>query len=74
MLHRGYIQSWNATIERKLPWEMIGNVAYVATPTIHQLIDIDINTVGASKSAHATPMKDRPLSLSPMAPETRVIV
>ena len=46
MLHRGYIQSWNATIERKLPWQMVGDIAYVATRTIHQLIDIYINTVG----------------------------
>ena len=46
MLHRGYIQSWNATIERKLPFDMVGSVAYVATRTIHQLMDININTVG----------------------------
>ena len=46
MLHRGYIQSWNATLERKLPFDMVGSVAYVATRTIHQLMDININTVG----------------------------
>jgi outer membrane receptor protein involved in Fe transport len=45
-LHRGYIQSFNATVERRLPWKMVGNVAYVGTRTIHQLIDININTVG----------------------------
>ncbi len=46
MIHRGYIQSWNATIERKLPWDMVGSVGYVATRTIHQLLDRNINTVG----------------------------
>ncbi len=45
-LHRGYIQSWNFTVERQLPWDTIANVAYVATRTIHQMIDIDINTAG----------------------------
>jgi len=46
LLHRGYIQSFNATMERRLPWKMVGSVAYVGTRTIHQLIDININTVG----------------------------
>lgn len=45
-LRRGYIQSWNATLERKLPWEMLGSVAYVGTRTIGQLLDRNINTVG----------------------------
>src|SRR5258708_35023525 len=46
MLHRGYYQSFNATLERRLPWNMVGSLAYVGTRTIHQLIDININTVG----------------------------
>jgi hypothetical protein len=45
-LNRGYIQSWNLTFERRLPWEMIGSVGYVATRTINQLLDRNINTVG----------------------------
>ena len=45
-IHRGYIQSWNFTYERKLPWDMVGSVGYVATNTIRQLVDRDINTVG----------------------------
>ena len=45
-IHRGYIQSWNGTFERQLPLQMIGSVGYVATRTIHQLIDRNINTVG----------------------------
>jgi hypothetical protein len=46
MIHRGYVQSLNVTVQRKLPWEMVGSLAYVGTRTIHQLIDININTVG----------------------------
>ncbi len=46
MLHRGYIQSWNFTVERKLPGDIIGSVGYVATRTIKQLMDRNINTVG----------------------------
>jgi hypothetical protein len=45
-IHRGYIQSWNATLERQLPWAMVGSAGYVATRTIHQLISRNINTVG----------------------------
>ncbi|HEY3444316.1 MAG TPA: carboxypeptidase regulatory-like domain-containing protein [Paludibaculum sp.] len=45
-IHRGYIQSWNFTVERKLPWSMIGSVGYVATNTVRQLLDRNINTVG----------------------------
>src|SRR6267143_527428 len=42
-LHRGYIQSWNFTIERSLPMDMVTSVAYVGTQTTHQLADRDIN-------------------------------
>ncbi|MCX6631782.1 MAG: TonB-dependent receptor, partial [Candidatus Solibacter sp.] len=45
-IHRGYIMSWNGTVERQLPLNMIGSVGYVATRTIHQLIDRNINSVG----------------------------
>lgn len=42
-INRGYIQSWNLTIERKLPWNFIGSMAYVGTQTVHQMGDRDIN-------------------------------
>ena len=42
-LHRGYIQSWNFTIERKLPGEIVTSIGYVGTETVHQMIDVDIN-------------------------------
>ena len=50
-LNRGYIQSWNFTYERKLPWEMVGSVGYVATNTIRQMLDRNINTIGPGLGA-----------------------
>jgi hypothetical protein len=56
-LDRGYIQSWNFTIQRELPWHFTGQVGYVATRTTRQLGLLDINagqTIGAGE-------KGRPL-------------
>jgi hypothetical protein len=50
LLHRGYIQSWNFTVERKLPMEIVANVGYVGTKTVHQLIDRNINNAGLGSS------------------------
>jgi hypothetical protein len=43
-IHRGYIQSWNFTLERRLPMDMVGTVAYVGTESTHMLADLDINS------------------------------
>jgi hypothetical protein len=42
-LDRGYIQSWNFTIERRLPTDTIVSVGYVGTNSIGMLGDRDIN-------------------------------
>ena len=42
-LNRGYIQSWNFTVQRELPWNFTGQVGYVATHTTRQLGLLDIN-------------------------------
>ncbi len=42
-LDRGYIQSWNFTVERKLPADIIASVGYVGTNSIGMLGDRDIN-------------------------------
>jgi len=42
-LHRGYIQSWNFTLEKQLGWGFIGQAGYVATRSTRQLGIIDIN-------------------------------
>lgn len=42
-INRGYIQSWNFTLERQLPSSFVTSVAYVGTQVTHQLADRDIN-------------------------------
>lgn len=42
-IHRGYIQSWNFTLERKLPENIVASVAYVGQHSVHLLADYDIN-------------------------------
>lgn len=44
LLHRGYIQSWNLIVERKLPGELTASVGYVGTQTVHQLADRNVNS------------------------------
>jgi hypothetical protein len=43
LIHRGYEQSWNLTVERKLPENVLASVAYVGSHTVHLLADYDIN-------------------------------
>ncbi|HKX26971.1 MAG TPA: hypothetical protein VJ302_04680, partial [Blastocatellia bacterium] len=40
---RKYIQSWNLTVERELPWKFTGQVGYVGTRAIGQMGGININ-------------------------------
>ncbi len=42
-LHRGYIQSWNLTVQRELPLSFTGQIGYVATRSVRQLGLVDIN-------------------------------
>jgi len=42
-IHRGYEQSYNFTIERKLPLDLVTSVAYVGSHSVHILADRDIN-------------------------------
>ena len=42
-LNRGYIASWNFTVERRLPGDLITSVGYVATRSVDMLGDRDIN-------------------------------
>jgi len=44
LLKRGYIESWNLIVERKLPAKFFGSVGYVGTQTIHQFADRDLNS------------------------------
>jgi hypothetical protein len=42
-IHRGYVQSYNFTIERQLPAGFVTSVAYVGSHSVHLLADQDIN-------------------------------
>lgn len=42
-IHRGYVQSWNFTIERKLPGDIVASAGYVGQHSVHLLADRDIN-------------------------------
>jgi TonB dependent receptor-like, beta-barrel len=42
-LHRGYVQSWNFTVERRLPLDLVASVGYVGQHSVHLLADRDIN-------------------------------
>ncbi|OLB32897.1 MAG: hypothetical protein AUH13_02860 [Acidobacteria bacterium 13_2_20CM_58_27] len=43
LLKRGYIESWNLVVERKLPANFFFSVGYVGTQTVHQFGDLDLN-------------------------------
>ena len=42
-LKRGYIQSWNFTLERKLPGQIVASAGYVGQKSTHLLADYDLN-------------------------------
>ena len=42
-LHRGYIQSWNLIVERKLPGEIVGSIGYVGSASVRGFAFLDIN-------------------------------
>jgi carboxypeptidase family protein/TonB-dependent receptor-like protein len=42
-LKRGYIESWNLVVERKLPANFLVSVGYVGTQTVHQYGDLNVN-------------------------------
>lgn len=42
-LRRGYIQSWNFIIERKLPGQIVGSVGYVGSASVNGFAFLDVN-------------------------------
>jgi hypothetical protein len=42
-IHRGYVQTWNFTVEHKLPMGIVTSVGYVGSHSTHLLADYDIN-------------------------------
>ena len=43
MLHRGYIQSWNLVVERKLPAQLVATLGYVGSASVRGFAFLDIN-------------------------------
>ncbi len=54
-IHRGYVQSWNLTLERKLPENVVASVAYVGSHSVHLLADLNINAGGLGAAAAGGP-------------------
>ncbi len=52
---RGYIQSWNLSVERKLPLDFVVSTAYVGTQTTHQLADLNLNAAGPGQGNTGRP-------------------
>ena len=43
LFNRGYIESFNFTVERQLPWGFVSGVGYVGTRSIRQRASVNIN-------------------------------
>ncbi|MSV29006.1 MAG: TonB-dependent receptor [Bryobacterales bacterium] len=50
---RGYVQSWNFTIQKQLKWDFVGQAGYVATRSTNQMGYLDLNNgqvIGAGQA------------------------
>jgi len=56
LIHRGYIQSWNYTLERRLPGETIASLGYVGNQTVRQFLDRDINAAPIGSGPQGRPL------------------
>jgi hypothetical protein len=65
-INRGYIQSWNFTIQHKLPASFSTSIAYVGTQTTRQLGDRDINAAapGGDQAGRPYFTRNGPIALN----------
>src|SRR5882724_5339646 len=56
LLKRGYIESWNLIVERKLPANFLVSVGYVGTQTVHQFADRNVNASAPGTGAGGQPL------------------
>ncbi len=56
LLNRGYIQSYNFTIERQLPAAFIVSAAFVGTSTTHQFADHELNAGSPGSGTGGLPL------------------
>jgi hypothetical protein len=54
-INRGYIQSWNLTLEKKLPLDVVTSVAYVGTQSTNMLADLNVNAAGPGSDVPGLP-------------------
>jgi hypothetical protein len=52
---RAYVQSWNATVEKKLPGQTLVTLAYVGNNMIHQLNGQDLNAATVNGGSASQP-------------------
>ncbi len=66
---RGYIQSWNLTLQKQMRWGFVGQAGYVATRQTRQLgtIDLNVGRVGGGEASRPFNQRFRRTA------ETRVI-
>lgn len=50
--NRGYVQSWNLTLQKTLAWDIVGELGYVASRQVRQLGFIELNwaPIGTGRS------------------------
>jgi Carboxypeptidase regulatory-like domain/TonB dependent receptor-like, beta-barrel len=53
---RGYVEFWNFTVERKLPFDTLLNVGYVGNHLVHEFNGRDINTSALGTGAAGSPL------------------
>ncbi|MEK7405271.1 MAG: TonB-dependent receptor [Acidobacteriota bacterium] len=57
--NRGYIQSWNFTLQRQLKWGFTGQAGYVATRQVRQLGVINLNVGRPGGGTRGLPLNQR---------------
>jgi len=55
-MKRGYVQSWNFTLERKLPGDVVTSVGYVGQHSTHLMADYDLNASGPGQGIAGAPL------------------
>lgn len=58
-LDRGYVQSWNFTMERQLPGQITGSIGYVGTQTVRSFADVEINAAAPGGGTAGRPLNAR---------------
>lgn len=58
-LNRGYVQSWNFTIEQQLPGQFIASVGYVGTQSTRSFADLDVNAAAPGAGNAGRPLAVR---------------